>query len=125
MRCFRVVGVVALLAATTSPAFALERAQHTVDWYQTHQAERESVLKMCQNDHSYDNAADCRNATSAMHGALADSFARSTVPDPEANPAYYAHNARRAAMTLALCAHHAAPVSWCEAAQTAAANQTH
>ncbi len=76
MRCFRAVGVVALLAVAATPAFALERAQHTVDWYQTHQAERESVLKMCQNDHSYDNSADCRNATSAMHGALADSLAK-------------------------------------------------
>jgi hypothetical protein len=122
MRCFRAVGVLALFAVTTSPAFALERAQHTVDWYQAHQQERESVLKACQNDHSYDNSADCRNATSAMHGALADSLARPTGPDPEANPAYYAHNPGVLAMTLSQCSHHQAPPAWCQAAQLASTN---
>ena len=114
--------MVALLAATAVPAFALERAQHTVDWYQTHQAERESVLKMCQNDHSYDNSADCRNATSAAHGAVAESLAKAEKSDPEADPAYYGHDAGVIAMTLSMCSHSAVPASWCQAARIASAN---
>ena len=112
--------MVALLVVTAAPAIALERAQHTVDWYQTHQAERESVLKACQNDHTYDNAADCRNATSAAHGAVADRLSSSIVKsDPEADPAYYGHDAGMIAMTLSMCAHNMGIPSWCEAARIA------
>jgi hypothetical protein len=123
MMRLRVVGMVAVLAVTAAPAFALERAQHTVDWYHTHQAERESVLKMCQNDHSYDNSADCRNATSAAHAAVADSLtSRTGKPDPEADPAYYGHDGPMIAMTLAMCSRNRAPPSWCDAARIASAN---
>ncbi len=118
----RVVGLAAVLAVSAAPAFALERAQHTVDWYQTHQQERESVLKMCQNDHSYDNSADCRNATSAMHGATADSFVRADKTDPEADPAYYGHDAGAIAMTLSMCSRNMAPLAWCQAARIASAH---
>jgi hypothetical protein len=114
--------VVAFLAVTATPAFALERAQHTVDWYQAHQQERENVLKMCQNDHSYDNSADCRNATSAMHGATADTFVKTDKTDPEADPAYYGHDGPLIAMTLSMCSRNMAPASWCQAARTASAN---
>ena len=117
---FCAVGVVALLAAAAAPAFPLERAQHTVDWYRTHQQERESVLKACQNDHSYDNTADCWNATSAAHGAVADSLSpRTGKPDPEADPAYYEHDAGMIAMTLSMCAHNMGVPSWCAAARIA------
>ncbi len=122
MRRFHAVGVIALLAVVATPVFALERAQHTVDWYQAHQQERESVLKACQNDHSYDNAADCRNATSAAHGALADSLVTKDKTDPEADPAYYGHDGPMIAMTLAMCSRNRAPPSWCDAARIAAAN---
>jgi hypothetical protein len=116
------VWLAAVLAVSAAPAFALERAQHTVDWYQTHQQERESVLKMCQNDHSYDNSADCRNATSAMHGATADSFVRADKTDPEADPAYYGHDAGAIAMTLSMCSRNMAPLAWCQAARIASAH---
>ncbi len=123
MRRFRAVGVAALLAATAVPALAVERAQHTVDWYRTHPQERESALKACQNDHSFDNAADCRNATSAAHAAVADSISPTTdKADPEADPAYYGHDGPMIAMTLAMCSRNRAPPSWCEAARIAAAN---
>ena len=111
-----------LLAITASPAFAVEPAQHTVDWYRTHQQARESVLRTCQNDHTHDDAADCRNATSAAHGAVADSLATTKKQDPEADPAYYGHDGPLIAMTLAICARNGAPQSWCTAARTASAN---
>ena len=122
MTPLRVVGLAALLAATATPAFAVERAQHTVEWYRTHQAERESVLRTCQNDHSYDDSADCRNATSAAHAALADRLGTTNKGDPEEDPAYYEHDAGMIAMVLAGCARNMAPPSWCKAARIAQAN---
>ena len=113
------------LALSTSPAFAVEPARHTVEWYRTHQHEREAVLQTCQNDHSTDNEAECRNALSGAHAALADSFAASMpTKEPEADPAYYDHNAGVLAMTLTMCSHQQAPLSWCKAAQTASDKQT-
>jgi len=109
---------------TANHAFAVAPAQHTVDWYRTHQQARESVLETCQNDHTHDNSADCRNATSAAHGALADSLATTGGTDREADPAYYEHDAGMIAMTLAMCTRHEAPPSWCKAAQTASDNRT-
>lgn len=117
-------GLALLLAMTANHAFAVAPAQHTVDWYRTHQQARESVLETCQNDHTHDNSADCRNATSAAHGALADSLATTGGTDREADPAYYEHDAGMIAMTLAMCTRHEAPPSWCKAAQTASDNRT-
>lgn len=111
-----------LLALGTSPAFAVQPARHTVEWYRTHQHEREAMLRTCQNDHSTDNAADCRNALSGAHAALADSLVTPKKPDPEADPAYYGHDGPLIAMTLAICARNGAPQSWCTAAKTASAN---
>ena len=122
MILFRVAGLSLLLAVAASPAFAVEPAQHTVDWYRTHQQVRESVLRTCQNDHTHDDAADCRNATSAAHGALADSLATTGETDREADPAYYEHDAGAIAMTLSMCANGGVPESWCTAARTASAN---
>jgi hypothetical protein len=119
---FRIAGLSLLLAITASPAFAAEPAQHTVDWYRTHQQARESVLRTCQNDHTHDDAADCRNALSGAHAALADSLATNKKQDPEADPAYYGHDGPLIAMTLAICARNGAPQSWCTAARTASAN---
>lgn len=113
-----------LLALSTSPVFALKPAQHTVEWYRTHQHEREAILRTCQNDHSMDNEAECRNALSGAHAALADSLATTPGKDPEADPAYYEHDAGIIAMTLAMCSRHEAPPSWCTAAQTASDNRT-
>ena len=118
----RIIGLGVLLAITAPPAFAIEPARHTVEWYRTHQQERESVLRTCQNDHSYDDSADCRNANSAAHAALADSLATTATKDPEADPAYYGHDAGVIAMTLSMCSRNAAPPSWCAAARTASAN---
>lgn len=118
----RVVGLSLVLAITASPAFPVEPAQHTVDWYRTHQQARESVLRTCQNDHATDNAADCRNALSGAHAALADSLVTTGTKDPESDPAYYGHDAGMIAMTLSMCARNAAPQSWCMAARTASAN---
>jgi len=115
-------GISALLALVSGAAFALSPAVHTVDWFRTHQAEREAELKACQNDHSLDNQAECRNALSGAHAALADSFLASQPNEPEADPAYYEHDAGLIAMTLAACDRNGAPPSWCAAARTASAN---
>jgi hypothetical protein len=118
----RTMGFGVLLAMAAQPAFAVEPAQHTVEWYRSHQQERESVLRTCQNDHTYDDSADCRNANSAAQAALADSLATTGGKDAEADPAYYGHNGPLIAMTLSMCARNAAPASWCAAARTASAN---
>lgn len=125
MNAFRVVvvGLGVLVTLSISPAFALKPAQHTVEWYRTHQHEREAILQTCQNDHSTDNEAECRNALSGAHAALADSLATNGTKDPESDPAYYEHDTKMIAVTLALCAHQAAPLPWCQAAQTAASNR--
>jgi hypothetical protein len=125
LTAFRLAGLGVLLALGAGPAFALTPAVHTVDWYRTHQTEREAELTACQNDHSLDNQAECRNALSGAHAALADSFAASvSTKEPEADPAYYDHNAGVLAMTLTMCSHQQAPLSWCKAAQTASDKQT-
>jgi hypothetical protein len=118
----RIVGLGVLLAVTTSRALAVEPANHTVQWYRIHQQDRENTLRACQNNHSYDGSADCRNASSADHAALADNLAITGKKDPEADPAYYEHDAGVIAMTLSMCARHAAPELWCQAARTASAN---
>ena len=118
----RIIGLGLLLAVTASQAFAVEPAKHTVEWYRTHQQDRENVLRTCQNDHTYDDSADCRNAASADHAAAADSVETAGVKDPESDPAYYGHNGPLIAMTLSMCARNAAPQSWCVAARTASAN---
>ena len=122
MRFSRAVGAGLLLAVTANHAFAIEPARQTVEWYRTHQQARESVLRACQNDHSHDNAADCRNAASAAHAALADSLPTTGRTDPEADPAYYGHDGPLTAMTLSMCSRNTAPLSWCSAARTASAN---
>jgi hypothetical protein len=119
---FRITQVSALLAVAASQTLAVEPAQHTVAWYRTHEHARESVLQACQNDHSHDDAADCRNALSAAHDATADSLSITGGKDPEADPAYYGHNGPLIAMTLSMCARNAAPQSWCSAARTASEN---
>jgi hypothetical protein len=103
-------------------ALAVQPARHDVAWYRAHTNERTSMLAMCQNDHSYDDAADCRNANSAAQGAAGDSVNTMVTGDPEADPAYYRHDAGVIAMTLSMCARNAAPKSWCQAAQTAKDN---
>jgi hypothetical protein len=118
----RLAKLAVLLTLGTSPAFALTPAVHTVDWYRTHQTEREAELKACQNDHSLDDDAECRNALSGDHAALADSFVTAPSKEPEADPAFYGRNGPLIAMTLSMCARNAAPQSWCAAAQTASAN---
>ena len=40
---------------------------------------------------------------------LADSLAKPDKPDPEADPAYYGHDAGVIAMTLSMCSHNMAP----------------
>ena len=110
-----------MVVAMASPVLAIRPADHTVDWYRTHQQDRERVLSICQNDHSFDNTGDCRNAVAASHAALADSFLQESKAsaEPEANPAYYGHNGPLIAMTLSMCSRHKAPQSWCQAAQSA------
>jgi hypothetical protein len=119
---FRTLGFGVLLAMAAQPAFAVEPAHHTVEWYRTHQQERESVLRTCQNDHTLDGSADCRNANSASHAAVADSLATTGGKDPEADPAYYEHDAGAITMMLSMCANGGVPPSWCAAARTASAN---
>ena len=70
---------------------------------------------------THDDAADCRNALSAAHGAVADSLATTGGTDREADPAYYGQNGPLIAMMLSMCARNAAPQSWCTAARTASA----
>jgi hypothetical protein len=118
----RIIGLGVLLAVTASQAFAVEPAKHTLEWYRTHQQDRKNVLLTCQNDHTYDDSADCRNAASADHAAAADSVETAGGKDPESDPAYYGHNGPLIAMTLSMCARNAAPQSWCVAARTASAN---
>jgi hypothetical protein len=122
LKFFRLARLTAVLALSASPVFAVEPARHTVEWYRGHQSAREAVLRTCQNDHSMDNQAECRNALSGAHAALADSLATTQKADPEADPAYYGHDGPLIAMTLAICARNGAPQSWCAAARTASAN---
>jgi hypothetical protein len=112
------------MVMTGNHAFAAAPARQTVDWYRTHREARENILQACRNDHSLDSAAECSNATSASHGALADSLATMAAgtKDPEADAAYYGHNGPLIAMTLSLCARNAAPESWCVAVRAASAN---
>jgi hypothetical protein len=116
---------VCLAVVGASGASAIEPAKHTVAWYRTHQQARESVLATCQNDHSFDESGDCRNAQSASHGALADSLGGSGQGDPEATVAYYGKNGGLIAMVLNMCSRQGsarAPEAWCRAASTASAN---
>lgn len=115
-------GFGAVLAVIAIPALAIEPAQHSVDWYRTHQQAREGVLQTCQNDHTNDNTADCRNAISAAHAAVADCLATTGGTDREADPTYYEHDAGMIAMMLSMCANGGVPPSWCSAARTASAN---
>jgi hypothetical protein len=116
-------GLLAFVVATgTTFAYAIEPAKHTVDWYQAHPQARDSVLATCQNDHSFDDSGDCRNAQSASHAAAADSPTPASTGEPEADPAYYGRDGSLIALTLAACTHHQAPASWCKAAHTASAN---
>lgn len=111
------------VAVTAFTALAVEPAKRTVSWYRTHQQAREGVLATCQNDHTFDDNGDCRNAQSASHAALADSLApKSGRSDPEANPGYYGRDGAMIALTLSSCARHQAPVAWCQAAQVASSN---
>lgn len=118
-------GLVVLVLS--NPVFAAQRAEHDVAWYRSHSQERQRLLSICANDHSFDDEADCRNATSASHAALGDSFLNGTAAkqEPEATVAYYGHDAGVIAMTLSACSLHQAPLSWCRAAQTAQANLKH
>jgi len=118
----RIIGGSLLLVITASQGFAVESAKHTVEWYLTHQQDRESVLRTCQNDHTHDDSADCRNAASAAHAALANSLETAGAKDPEADPAHYGHDAGMIAMMLTMCANGGVPPSWCSAARTASAN---
>ena len=114
--------------ALANSACAVEPAEHTVDWYQSHKEDRERVLGACQNDHSKDGSGDCMNALSASHGALADSFLQQSkeVGEPEADPAYYGHDAGMIAMTLSMCSrHNGVPESWCQAAAVAKSRLKH
>ena len=122
MRFLRAVGTGLLVAMTVGYAFAAEPAQQTVEWYRTHRQERETVLRACQNDRSENKAADCWNANSAAHAALADSLATTGETDREADPAYYEHDAGMIAMTLSMCANGSVPETWCKAARTASTN---
>ena len=121
-------GLVALLVTISlTPANAVQPTKHTVDWYRAHQQARDGVLATCQNDHSFDDSGDCRNAQSASHGALADSLSGngSASGDPEATVAYYGKNGGLIAMVLNMCARQGAaraPEAWCRAASTASAN---
>jgi len=116
------------LALSAISALAMEPAKHTVAWYRPHQQARQSVLATCQNDHTFDESGDCRNAQSASHGALADSLGNSGQTDPEATVAYYGKNGGLIAMVLNMCSRPGAaraPESWCQAASTALANLHH
>ncbi len=115
----------ALIPFLTTPmlsALAAQPARHDVTWYRAHAEARTSMLATCQNDHSYDDTADCRNANSAAHAAFADSLDAASAKDPEADPAYYQHNAGILGMTLAQCSHGQAPAAWCAAARSATKN---
>jgi hypothetical protein len=114
--------IIMFVALPISSALAVQPARHDVAWYRAHTIERVSVLAMCQNDHTYDDSADCRNATSAAQAAAGDSTSIARKTDPEADPAYYGRDAGVIAMTLSMCARNAAPKSWCQAAQTAKDN---
>jgi hypothetical protein len=122
MRCAVAALVAIVAAAGATSTYAVEPAKHSVEWYGTHQQARDGVLATCQNDHSFDESGDCRNAQSASHSAVADSLAPSGSKEPEADPAYYGRDGSMIALTLTACSHHQAPVSWCKAAQIASAN---
>jgi hypothetical protein len=121
-----IVALVALSVTATRPSLALEKAQHTVSWYGAHTSQREAVLRACENDHTYDEDADCRNANSAAHDAVAKTLnSAATKSDPEASQSYYGHNGPLIAITLSACARKQAPEDWCQAARAARANTAH
>ena len=122
MRFLHAVGTGLLVAMTVGHSFAAKPARQTVEWYRTHQQERETVLRACQNDRSENNAADCWNAHSAAHAALADSLATTGETDREADPAYYGHDGPLIAMMLSMCTNGGVPEAWCTAARTASTN---
>jgi hypothetical protein len=126
LKTYLIVALVALSVTATRPSRALEKAQHTVSWYGAHTSQREAVLRACENDHTYDEDADCRNANSAAHDAVAQTLgADADKSDPEANPTYYEHDGPLIAMTLSMCGRKQAPVAWCQAARTAQATGVH
>ncbi|WP_124326556.1 hypothetical protein [Acetobacter pasteurianus] len=47
-------------SATASPS--RDRAEHTVSWYAAHRSEDVQVLHECQNDRTFENYPDCKNA---------------------------------------------------------------
>lgn len=58
--------IVVTLSTVTACAPAPNRAQHTVDYYRSHAAMRQEVLKRCANDPGDEaRAPDCINARTA------------------------------------------------------------
>ena len=111
-------GALSALAVLAAPsAKAATRAEHTVRWYAVHPAERDALLRRCNDDRSLDSNGDCQNAT-----AGARTFDRDDAGDSAFNHSVemYRQNDPVRRMTLALCAR--APKSkdsWCQAARQA------
>ena len=114
--------LVTILILATNAAQAAAPAKHPVSWYVDHPAERQSVLRMCDNDHALDGSGDCRNATTAaaktVPGTSTDAFAANE------DPAFYRANGPERAMVLAACGtNRPPPASWCQAARAAQSGQ--
>lgn len=71
------IALVAVIAVVPAPAQTVTRAEHTVGWYKAHVAQREAVLRRCENDRSFDANGDCRNATAAA----ASTWGQGSQPD--------------------------------------------
>lgn len=115
------IGAFAAVALVAPPsARAASRAEHTVGWYVAHAAEREAILRRCNDDRSLDQNGDCQNATAASAQTAAPGW---NGPDAFAawnSPALYRQNGAARAMVLGGCTtNRPPPAAWCRAARQA------
>lgn len=91
-----------------------QAAEHTVSWYLNNASERNRVTGECENDRTFENYPDCRNASVAEKQA---SISKVFVPgNSSTKPSFYADKRQRA-IQLALCKiAHGPPSADCVAA---------
>lgn len=117
------VGAAALSALSTlapPSAKAATRAEHTVSWYVAHAAERDAILRRCNDDRSLDGNGDCQNATAASAQTAVPGWAGPDAFATANSPEVYRKNNALRAMTLSACnTNLPPPAAWCRAARQA------
>ncbi len=119
----RIVGLTVLLAGaalggSVLPAGAAPTpADHPVSWYVAHPADRQNVLRTCNDDRSLDNNGDCRNATAAAAKSASYNLEGQDAFAAEATVTPYRVNGALRTMVLSACkTNRPPPKTWCEAA---------